>query len=1134
MNTSDEVVKLRDVIQSEGAAIRTRREAVGLDPTTANRKTGQAASNGAADGGAPVAPGSRPSSETAAPENLRGLALSGGGIRAACAALGLVQALDEKGLMRRFDYLSTVSGGGYLGAYLSSSVLAGGANHETLYPDLKAHRQEGGSNNEALYPDLKTRRQEAPDLPAGQSERVQRFVFGGKYLHRPWQLANKYLVGLFFTNLPIIAGLIAFGSLVAFVWRSLDYQVVRDFLSVVNLDYDTDAAFLPFVFFLLLWLAAWTISYWRRGAEAPGKAAQVLLYFTVGSFLVGVVVLLVNVQNGLSPLQEAVFGETSRPRNLVTGLLATLVAGLLPFLRPQELFRRGLHPKSIWDKVIFVTACTCLLLGVPLVAVGVFAIENISGVNKGPGEIRSDDIDDWPAFCNLIQRPGPDDATTTKLTKDDIKERLVKLKSKSKDDPTALTPDEKSQQHRLRRALLPSQCTDYLINLEQVKKSYADLHDEDSLPWKFYRLAGWWEGKSPARQWYDDKAKVDRAADEICKTFTDELLNTPWLTLAIANDAPARVSGWSSKWNAVVLARSTADKALLNTTAGTEEKENDDVAHAKFVLLSKRIENLPAENDKQKKSKADLTELIRPLKNGPDKQTESERQEFNHALLVGLNDECFRNLDEIRRSRVIVADQDVRLSWLMWSALVLFLGLWVDLNGTSLHRFYRNRLAHAFIEPQGDVHPEVLLSKMDTTAHGAPYHLINASLNRFDSRFGNLIEKLDDGDDRRQDPDSRSTRNFLFSQLFCGSEVTDFRRTEHYEGLAKDYISLADAVALSGAAVEPAQFDFAPLAWMMTALNCRLGQWLPNPGKPKPRWYVKRLGARVVNLVPDAMREVKNRDFCFISDGGFTENLGIVPLLKRRCKLIVALDAGCDPKHEFSDLARVIRYARLKEGIRIERFSGPEDWSAENAEPAAECRDVDITPLHLGARGNCKEHFLVARIRYPEPTGGKKAAASEPLCLLVYIKPSFTGDESVDLLQYRGQDDEFPHNTTADQLYNDVRVECYRQLGYHMGERVCQALFPKTTKNDLEIGDLEIDVETRLEEIRAEADSAVSDRLSVSLNKIAAATTVLSGKSPQSTSEPRVLHVALKGPPADPIDGGSGESSSHKKKKKKR
>ncbi len=50
------------------------------------------------------------------------LCLSGGGIRSATFALGVVQALAGHNLLTEFDYLSTVSGGGYLGGWLSAWI----------------------------------------------------------------------------------------------------------------------------------------------------------------------------------------------------------------------------------------------------------------------------------------------------------------------------------------------------------------------------------------------------------------------------------------------------------------------------------------------------------------------------------------------------------------------------------------------------------------------------------------------------------------------------------------------------------------------------------------------------------------------------------------------------------------------------------------------------------------------------------------------------------------------------------------------------------------------------------------------------------------------------------------------------
>ena len=56
------------------------------------------------------------------PADAVGLALSGGGIRSATFCLGVMQALAARGLLRRVDFLSTVSGGGYIGAFFGALV----------------------------------------------------------------------------------------------------------------------------------------------------------------------------------------------------------------------------------------------------------------------------------------------------------------------------------------------------------------------------------------------------------------------------------------------------------------------------------------------------------------------------------------------------------------------------------------------------------------------------------------------------------------------------------------------------------------------------------------------------------------------------------------------------------------------------------------------------------------------------------------------------------------------------------------------------------------------------------------------------------------------------------------------------
>jgi hypothetical protein len=67
---------------------------------------------------------------------LTALCISGGGIRSATFGLGAIQGLADQGVLADFDYLSTVSGGGYIGGWLTSwKQRAGGL--EKILPKLR-------------------------------------------------------------------------------------------------------------------------------------------------------------------------------------------------------------------------------------------------------------------------------------------------------------------------------------------------------------------------------------------------------------------------------------------------------------------------------------------------------------------------------------------------------------------------------------------------------------------------------------------------------------------------------------------------------------------------------------------------------------------------------------------------------------------------------------------------------------------------------------------------------------------------------------------------------------------------------------------------------------------------------------
>ncbi|WP_224639111.1 hypothetical protein [Mesorhizobium sp. CA12] len=76
-----------------------------------------------------------------------GIALSGGGIRSATFGMGVLVSMSKRNLLSQFDYLSTVSGGGYTGSFLTQ-LLGSPDNSPDLTlssTDLPFKREEGES-----------------------------------------------------------------------------------------------------------------------------------------------------------------------------------------------------------------------------------------------------------------------------------------------------------------------------------------------------------------------------------------------------------------------------------------------------------------------------------------------------------------------------------------------------------------------------------------------------------------------------------------------------------------------------------------------------------------------------------------------------------------------------------------------------------------------------------------------------------------------------------------------------------------------------------------------------------------------------------------------------------------------------
>lgn len=151
-----------------------------------------------------------------------------------------------------------------------------------------------------------------------------------------------------------------------------------------------------------------------------------------------------------------------------------------------------------------------------------------------------------------------------------------------------------------------------------------------------------------------------------------------------------------------------------------------------------------------------------------------------------------------------------------------------------------------------------------------------------------------------------------------------YRPTRHYLFDGNDGPKLGLPIAISGAAFTGnAGFrTTAWMTFLLTVFGVRLGRWCSNPGlagvwrHAAPR---NSLGLLVDELLG---RTSESRPYVYLSDGGHFENLGIYELVRRGCVRIVAIDASADPDYAFDDLANAIHKCRVDFGVEISFADG--------------------------------------------------------------------------------------------------------------------------------------------------------------------------------------------------------------------
>ncbi len=359
----------------------------------------------------------------------------------------------------------------------------------------------------------------------------------------------------------------------------------------------------------------------------------------------------------------------------------------------------------------------------------------------------------------------------------------------------------------------------------------------------------------------------------------------------------------------------------------------------------------------------------------------------------------------------------------------VMLAWFANINHVSMHRFYRNRLMESFMpvpdEPTtGDDDPaerlpqdpdQCFLHAIPQTDY--PYHLICTNVQTVGSTSARLRQRGGD--------------SFLLSPEYCGSEATEYVRTQDFVGGS---MNLATAMAISGAAADTNSYATRsrPLVFLMTLFNIRLGYWIRNPRHTTPSPAQWRASKQPMWTYPRQWLAMHRRPMWYwylfrevfgrgmdedalnvrLSDGGHFENLGLYELIRRRCKTIIISDVGCDREMTFGDLGRAVERVRADFGTLV---------------------DINLDPLHPESdEGFCEVPFVTGTITYL-PDGDLPRDEG----ILIYVKSAQLKNVPPDVVAYRAANPDFPDESTGDQFFDEEQFEAYRELGFASARLLC-------------------------------------------------------------------------------------------------
>jgi hypothetical protein len=317
---------------------------------------------------------------------------------------------------------------------------------------------------------------------------------------------------------------------------------------------------------------------------------------------------------------------------------------------------------------------------------------------------------------------------------------------------------------------------------------------------------------------------------------------------------------------------------------------------------------------------------------------------LNFATHDPAGTDYWKTLDDINDVRFVAVCVVVILIGLLFS-------WFFEINIFGLSQFYRNRLVRCYLgatrwapglrKPHPftkfDFKDDMPLSSLKYQYRG-PFPIFNCTLNLAGS--SDLVLH------------SRHSASFTLTPLHCGSDrpKVGFAPTGGPTPRASmasfaGGVKLGQAVAVSGAAASPNMgYNTNPLvAFLLTMFNVRLGWWFPNPGQ-KRSWNKSGLSFSLYYLTKELLGTAdETRLFLNVSDGGHFENLGVYELIRRRCKVIIACDAECDEVLQFGGLGNLVRICATDFGAVI---------------------DIDVKSIREQKEGYSLAHCAVGIIKY--------------------------------------------------------------------------------------------------------------------------------------------------------------------------